>query len=950
MFYSLIESKRNAWYASENCTVAELVSYIEKRGLMRTPQVEAIKTYLFLKIACQNKPLYQLFTEGFFNTLDIDSLEITATARKHFEQNPAALALFEYSQQRNREGKPIAPELEKALKSDPSKINCEQAFRDIFYGVDYADYLFSLPMGAGKTYLMAAFIYLDLYFARNEPTNPAFAHNFMIMAPSGLKSSIVPSLKTIRDFDPSWVIPEPAAAELKRLIKFEILDEQKSANKSNRVKNPNAQKINLHLSYTQPMGLVAVTNAEKVILDRIDEDDGNTFLSNDEAYKVRLANELRDVIGKIPHLSIFIDEVHHAADGEIKLRQVVNGWSRTKNFCGMLGFSGTPYLEKAESVELSSTLKIKNADLSNVVYHYPLIEGIGNFLKNPDVKFSDASSEEIIRNGVNEFLDRYQNTVYANGTCAKLAIYCGQIEPLEESIYPQIAELVAKRGMNPTETILKFHGGNRQYPVPEGSALEFASLDTAISKIRIVLLAQIGKEGWDCKSLTGVILPQKGACPTNMTLQTSCRCLRQVDRGAKETALIWLNKQNADTLNKQLKQTQNISLKEFSSKTDSEQNELKRYSRMETLNVPPIDFYQLKVSYETLVVEEKNDISTRLQNSDNLVEAASVIGHEQDMRGNITGHFYIGGTEFKQTTFSGWLHTIAKESFGTLRIDTLLAHEKELHHIFEQITVERDGIICLAPKFDHTAIRSKIRQAFTPRREIRVNEEVIETSANLLNIENFADKVLAENMDLYYPDQEAVEEIVDWDCNPKSVELSEEQKKLLAQLSQTGMDVSAMASPKDPHPERDQTYHYLPYHFDSSFEINFFAKSVLPMLKGKDLEVYFNGDDTLTEFKIRCYHHDGRHWRYIGIYVPDFLIIQRNNEGKVYKAIIVETKGEGFAAKFAERRKFMQTEFLKKNNEKFGYNRFDFLYLEDTLTREQRERKTMNAIHNFFDR
>ena len=26
----------------------------------------------------------------------------------------------------------------------------------------YTDYLFSLPMGAGKTYLMSAFIYLDL--------------------------------------------------------------------------------------------------------------------------------------------------------------------------------------------------------------------------------------------------------------------------------------------------------------------------------------------------------------------------------------------------------------------------------------------------------------------------------------------------------------------------------------------------------------------------------------------------------------------------------------------------------------------------------------------------------------------------------------------------------------------------------------------------------------------
>ena len=71
---------------------------------------------------------------------------------------------------------------------------------------------FFAPMGAGKTYLMAAFIYLDLYFARNEPNNPAFAHNFMIFAPSGLKSSVVPSLKTIQRFDSTWVIPEPAAS------------------------------------------------------------------------------------------------------------------------------------------------------------------------------------------------------------------------------------------------------------------------------------------------------------------------------------------------------------------------------------------------------------------------------------------------------------------------------------------------------------------------------------------------------------------------------------------------------------------------------------------------------------------------------------------------------------------------------------------------------------------
>lgn len=99
-------------------------------------------------------------------------------------------------------------------------IEYAQFFQKAFYGVSYTDYLFSLPMGAGKTYRMAAFICLDFYFAGNESSNPAFAHNFIILAPSGLKSSVVPSRKIIQRFDPSWVIPEPAASSLKRQISF----------------------------------------------------------------------------------------------------------------------------------------------------------------------------------------------------------------------------------------------------------------------------------------------------------------------------------------------------------------------------------------------------------------------------------------------------------------------------------------------------------------------------------------------------------------------------------------------------------------------------------------------------------------------------------------------------------------------------------------------------------
>ena len=38
-----------------------------------------------------------------------------------------------------------------------------------------------------------------------------------------------------------------------------------------------------------------------------------------------------------------------------------------------------------------------------------------------------------------------------------------------------------------------------------------------------------------------------------------------------------------------------------------------------------------------------------------------------------------------------------------------------------------------------------------------------------------------------------------------------------------------------------------------------------------------------------------------------------------------------------------------RNNEKFGYKRFHFLYLEDTLTQEQRRQKTLDAIKDFFN-
>lgn len=965
MFYQLIQKKRDLWFQSSDCTVLYLVDYIYQRGMLRDAQIDAIKTYLFLKIACQGKPLWQLFAEGEFNETDVDAEEINAEARDVMTKNPAALALYQYSRQKDRNGKQIAPELEQFIRHHAREIDYEKVLKDIFYQVTYSDYLFSLPMGAGKTYLMAAFIYIDLYFAQNEPHNPIWAHNFLILAPSGLKSSIVPSLRSIQNFDVTWLFPAATAMQLKRLVKFEILDEQKSARKSNVIRNPNAFKINQHWEGGTMMGLVAITNAEKVILDRWEEKDKDpNCFSDDERRQLEVANELRNMIGIIPSLSIFIDEVHHASDGEIKLRQVVTEWATLGcNFCNVLGFTGTPYLEKAEKVTLGGSFNIKNTNITNVVYFYPLMEGIDNFLKRPEVKFTDHDMLTIVRSGVHEFLDKYKDTTYADGTCAKLAVYCGQIPTLEEEIYPLVSEIVTEYGLNPAEVILKRHKGSnsskagaRKYAESEGSEVAFAMLDSPTSKIRIVLLVQIGKEGWDCKSLTGVVLPHEGACPKNMVLQTSCRCLRQVVRGEQEKALVWMNRWNADKLNKELKQQQNITLQEFSKKPEPAKKRIERFSRMDKQQVPPIDFFQLKVEYETQVIEEQPDTATLLADESLKQKANRSLVYVQDFEGNMLGYEELRKENGESFTFHWWLQKIAKESMGALSMKELKQYEAQLHKLFDEITIadEQDGKYRTENmEYDHYQIRANIRKAFVPKRDFRISEEVVPDTATILSVEQPM-PLDVEDDSRFYPSEKVVKEILAWDNDPGKVELPPEVKAVVEKMKAAGFsdtDIQMMVKdkqPKDEYPERNQTYHYLPYRFDSNLEKEYFANGLIPLMKDKQLEYYFNGDDTLTEFKIRCYRRVGKHWQYDGLYYPDFLVLSRDAEGRIDRICIIETKGEVYAAKFKERLEFMRDVFVPKNNEAFHRKRFQFLYLEDTISAEERMAKTLQMIKEFF--
>ena len=958
MFYKLIKKKRDLWLATETCPVRKLLSYVVSKAKLRDAQIEAVKTYLFLKIACQCRSLYDLFTDGEFNSnINWDELELTATARECLRNNPAAAALYEYASMPNDDGKPFSPKVLAKIKSATNEIDYEAFFKNAFYNVSYSDYLFSLPMGAGKTFLMAAFIYLDLYFAENEPDNPAFAHNFMILAPSGLKSSVIPSLRTIQNFDPSWVIPEPAASNLKRKLIFEVLDQNKSASKSNKTKNPNVQKIAIHQPLQDLFGLVAVTNAEKVILDRVDLDEKAgqlQLIEKTDDDKDRQANELRNLIGKLPHLSVFIDEVHHAATDDKKLRAVVNNWMENHTLNSVIGFSGTPYLAKTEKIAVAEGLTVASIEISNIVYYYPLVNGIGNFLKKPTVKIvKDLSRLQIVEQGIRDFFDSYKDTVYPDGTCAKLGIYCGLIETLETEVYPLAVKLAEEYGLNASEVILRYHGGNKEYPKPIDSDLEFASLDKPFSKIRIVLLAQIGKEGWDCRSLTGIILSQEGDCPTNMVLQTSCRCLRQVEKNVTETALICLNDSNAEALNKQLEQ-QHISISEFERGSSAQLTELKRFDRTKHLSLPPVKFYQLRVQHQELVVDEKRDTEQELSvSADNTkhygsMNTAEMKDHLQNtgIATQLTGNVKI------IANYNTWLYNIAKGGFGLIAdfMNLLQPYDTVLKELFAKITITEDGITYFNPAYRLDLINANIRKAFYAKRTFKSSEELIPEDARLLKVENFTSTVSTDTPDIFYPDQSTVQRIVDADDGKG---LSEEQQKTIELLESIGKKDMAddLRREMDIPPHKDQSYHYLPYRTDSRFEQLFLQEVLLlDCVNALNLEVYYNGDRALTEFKIRCYKKIGSYWKYIGKYTPDFLIVQRK-DGAIYRAIIVETKGAIYAndPTFQDKKAFIKDTFLQKNNAEFQYNRFDYLYLEDSESERERINKTAAAVKSFFE-
>jgi len=915
--YSLIRSKTETWIKlekeSNQSLIKNTLEHIEKTGRLRPPQREAIETYLWIKFASENKRLSDMVREG----LLYDDVVAQDYDNFHtFKGNYVTQFLNQFFQDN------ALKNLHKKLVNDPTgnTIDWNILLDELLHNFDYSNYLFSLPMGAGKTFLMACFIYLDLYFATLFKNDKRFAHNYVVFAPQASKTAILPSLRTIKDFNPEWILPKEEADKLKQIITIEILDSLSSKRKDKlHGNNPNLEKVN-RIKQTKDFGMVFITNAEKVVLEKYDAQDQIYIDPESAFYDVKIAselkktNELRESLSLIPDLTVILDEVHHSygstGNGEKKLRQAVGILNQHGNVNSVIGLSGTPYVKTKIEIEGNN---IKLNQIQDIVYNYPLNIGIGKFLKKPDIRKASVKESIFIEQALSDFFTNY-DIEYENETKSKVAFYCPSIKKLNDDILPIVRKWYQKNRTGKEDEIFRYYSKvdkkNKQYALPKENLAIFNNLDKPYSKKRVILLVAVGTEGWDCRSLTSVVLPRQKTTK-NFVLQTACRCLREVTDASKENALIYLSADNYETLDKELKENYQLSITDLSEKKEQDIAVQVRKPKLGKLKYKQIETkYKIVKKTSPEIKKELSAFSFPAIKSKYSYDRSIVSGSIG--KSGLTGEVAIADVKTDSTAlfaFEDFIYNLSSCTYGLFsEADLFNGYYQELASVYKSIEKEI-GWLVLNPNLDISDVNRMIASLLMDR--VEYTKEVIE--------------------------QETEIELLEWEgshnemsfVSPKGVTY-----KFMPEIKQRDYQGNRGYGK---HPEymeddffgednncdpQDISYNYIPYKMDSGFEQNALTE-MLKLSELKDLEVYFNGykDERLQSFWIQTPR---------GRYTPDFLILRRKENKKyrkgqiipIEKAIIIETKGKPYYNdEFRAKEKFVKDEFLKHNNH-FSYHCF----------------------------
>jgi type III restriction enzyme len=441
--------------------------------------------------------------------------------------------------------------------------------------LNYASYILALAMGAGKTILMGSIVATEFAMALEYPDGP-FVQNALVFAPG---KTILSALRELADVPYERLLPP-------RLHKLFAASFKLTFTRDGDKQIP--------ITWGSSFNII-VTNTEKIRIQKPTSRGNGKQLSlltgTKEEEATELANLRLQAIASLPHLAVFSDEAHHTYgqkllgkwvkdpetgedvfkdDGIKKVRRTIDYLAQETNLIVVINATGTPYFERQP--------------LRDVVVWYGLGEGIrdgvlkelANNIKM--FELGDGEADQLVTEVVNDFVSDYWSVSLPNGAPARLALYFPNIDTRDE-LRGAIESTLALRGIG-TDTLLVVDNTSTD---ATRRAFEAVARDPSAPH-RILLLVNMGTEGWNCPSLFACALVRKLANSNNFVLQAATRCLRQVP-GNTHPARVYLTGSNKRTLESQLAETYGTSLKDLGSQ---HANRVEKEIVLHQPNLPPL--------------------------------------------------------------------------------------------------------------------------------------------------------------------------------------------------------------------------------------------------------------------------------------------------------------------------------------------------------------------------
>jgi len=782
-----------------------------KTVYLRKPQYEALEMYVFLKEYCNNARLSSIFK-------DWQERKGGFEGRGNYRKRSNELSLFEEAD---------AAAFKEAFDRMASSCNL------------YANYIFALTMGVGKTHLMATCIYYEFLLARKYPHDARFCHNALVFAP---ETTVLHSLKSIQTFDKTLVVPADYVRKLDD-VKFHFLDDTATS-----------LSIQTGSDYN-----VVITNNQKILLKKVhrEKNEGELLFSVDKRYRSAeeekkleenplaefydfdseaeseeelVANQRFEMLKRLRNLGVYVDEAHHVFGSKLEnafsdnkptsLRTTINELARHLAAAGSrvvacYNYTGTPY--------------VKNRLLPEVVYAYFLRDAIDHkYLKMADVQgFSHTKDREFVRIAIKDFW-YHCGEERVEGRLPKMALFASSIDELDKKLRPAVEDVLSELNI-PTSRILRYVRDER---LTSDDEREFRTIDFPESEKQFILLVNMGTEGWDCRSLFAVGLHRTPKSRV-FVLQSTMRCLRAIGN-VQHTGHVYLSEENKAILNDELEQNFKMSVDELNASGKKERKPVK------VRPVPPPVKVRMKMVSRLFKLEKKELSNKVLFDTENYdLDKYKIIRTESDIR-RLDPH-YAKKTEVvgaKENTYYSAYTLVAEiirnlgDGIGPMKIQEILENSVE----------GMDAVLKVVNEFNEVLYDEIIPRLFNMLFETREYKDEKDVDLNLVSLKDGSE---------YF------------EFTPKD--------GLLVEMGDARFSRY-----------KSKSFHLDNYCFDSNPELSFFDE----VIKDKEVDkIWFTGMLTQgqTEFFIRYIDPETHALR---SYYPDFLVKMHDGSYR-----IIEVKG-----------------------------------------------------------